>query len=361
VLAVLTATVFSAIGRAHTHLALKTHQPSVSPSEQAIAHTLYLQGRFEWSKRTPESLHRALDDFNQSLVHDPTSAPSYAGVADTYLLLREYTPMPEREAYSHAIAAATMAVTLDDSLAEAHRSLAFAEVWGNWDFRAGEREFRRAIQLDSRDPLTHLWFATAFESPEWYAATQREFDRAQELDPSSATVLANKSIWLFESGRIQDGLAMARQVEQADPNFVAPHRYLADMNWHLRDYPAFLAETEQTARLKHDPQLAQIAEAARTGYTQSGESGLLRHLYATQKQLYTAGKLYGEPLAVTCVRLGDKEQAMQLLQDDLAHRRPGVLGILTDADLRTLQGDPRFQQILARLDFPPPPSADNTK
>lgn len=276
---------------------------AVSDRDKALARELYLRGRFEWNKRTPESLNRALDDFTQSIVHDPSSAPTYAGLADTYLLLHEYSLISDHEANLRALAASKRAVELDDSLAEAHRSLAFAEVWGNWNFRAGEKEFRRAIELDPHDSLTHLWYATAFNTPEWTSVTRREFDRAQELDPSSPVVLANKSIWLFQTGERQAGLDLARQVERDDPDFVAPHRYLARMNWGLRNYPAFLIESETTANLTHDPLLKETTAAAHAGFRRNGEHGLLESLYIARKKLYGDGKLAGTPLAEICVRL----------------------------------------------------------
>jgi tetratricopeptide (TPR) repeat protein len=91
---------------------------SVSDPEKQLAHELYLRGRFEWNRRTPDSLNRALDYFTQSIVHDPGNAQAYVGLADTYNLLREYTLMPENEAYARAIAAARKAIELDDSLGE---------------------------------------------------------------------------------------------------------------------------------------------------------------------------------------------------------------------------------------------------
>src|SRR5579862_9457751 len=100
----------------------------------AEAQDLYLKGRYEWSRRSPESLNRAVDFFTQAIVRDPNYAPAYAGLADTYNLLREYTSMPSSEAYPRAIAAAKKAVELDDTLSDAHRSLAFASFYWNWDF-----------------------------------------------------------------------------------------------------------------------------------------------------------------------------------------------------------------------------------
>jgi hypothetical protein len=108
--------------------------PEVSEPEKKVARDLYLKGRYEWSQRTPDSLNRALDLFTQAIVHDPGYARAYAGLADTYDLLYEYSTMPEHDAYSRAIAAAKKAVELDDSLAEGHRALAFAEMYGEWRF-----------------------------------------------------------------------------------------------------------------------------------------------------------------------------------------------------------------------------------
>jgi len=107
----------------------KPARAPISESERQLAHQLYLQGRFEWNKRTPESLNRVLDDFTQALIHDPEDAQTYVGLADTYNLLREFSALPENEAFSCALTASRKALELDDSLAEAHRLLAlsFAE------------------------------------------------------------------------------------------------------------------------------------------------------------------------------------------------------------------------------------------
>ena len=347
---VIAGTVFLA-ARRHPDWRASATDGSVSSSDRALARELYLKGRFEWSRRTPESLNRALDDFTQSIVHDPTDAAAYSGMADTYLLLREYSHMPSGEAYSRARAAAAKAVELDDSLAEAHRSLAFVDAWGSWDFAAAQKEFQKAVELNPRDPITHLWFATVFKWAGWHAVTEREFNLAQELDPSSPIILANKSIWLFENGEREAGLDLARQVAQAQPDFVAAHRYLALMYWYLRDYPAYLLETEKTATLQHDAVLTEVVAAARSGFHRDGERGLLEEQYGVQRKLYATGQISSEAFAVTCVRMGDRDQALSLLEDGLSHHRDG-LGILTRPDLLALCRRPA----LPAPDRPPEPA-----
>ena len=323
-------------------------------TQKQVAHDLYLRGRFEWNRRTPESLNRALDFFTQAVVQDPEYADAYVGLADTYNLLREYTLMPESEAYERAIAAAKRAIELDDSLAEAHRSLAFDEVWGNWDFATGEREFRRAIELNPRDAVTHLWFANAFSAPGWYALCLREINRAQELDPSSHAILADKGLMLFHAGKIKQGLDLETQVALADPDFLSPHRYLASMYMALGDYPGFLSENQKAAELTQDEVLRTTNAAARAGFRKDGERGLFRELYASQKNFYAQGKLAGTFLAMTCARMGRRREALELLQREYENHSAAFLMLKDNPNLLLLKDEPGYQELLRRVKLPQP-------
>jgi tetratricopeptide (TPR) repeat protein len=332
-------------------------RPVPSDAERQTARELYLRGRYEWEKRTPESLNRALDDFTQSLVHDPDNAQTYVGMADTYNLLREYSLMPQKEAYSRAIAASRKAIELDDSLAEAHRSLAFAEYWGSWDFPSAEKHFQRAIELNPRDPLAHLWFANAFSGPGWYSFSLREVDRAQELDPSSPAILADKGGMLLLSGQTAKGMDLLKQVERVDPGFLSPHRYLASFYMYSRDWPDYLIESEKTAQLRNDPDLKATTTAARDGFGKAGERGLLRALYDAQKKLYDQGKLPGVFLAKTCVLMGKRVEALELLRDDYRRHREEFILVRTDPILAALGNEPGFQELIGNLHFPAPETA----
>ncbi len=341
---------------AHRSASVENSTPTVSDSEKTLANDFYLRGRYEWDKRTPESLERALDLFTQAVVHDPGSAKNFAGMAETYLLMREYTSMPDAEAYSRALAASRKAVELDDSLAEAHRCLAYAEVWGLWNFQDGEKEFRRAIELDPQNSLAHLWFANAFHGPGWYTVALHEIDRAQELDPGSSAILADKGMLLFESGQKQEGLEMERQVERTDAVFLKPHYFLARMYWYLRDYPDFLQESQQVASLKHDPVLAETNAAARAGFLRDGERGLLSDLQEDQKQLTSEGKLDPGLLAATSVRMGEKAEAVRLLRQEFDNHLDGFPYARQDLDLLTLNDEPGYRELIDKLHVPNPPT-----
>ena len=131
--------------------------PHVPPAE---AQDLYLKGRYHFEKRTPDDLSQAVDFFTQSIVHDPGYAAPYVGLADSYNLLREYSAMPPEEAFPRARAAATKAIELDPTSADAHNSLAFASFWGFFDAATADREFKRAIELEPNFPRAHHWYAT---------------------------------------------------------------------------------------------------------------------------------------------------------------------------------------------------------
>jgi excisionase family DNA binding protein len=321
-------------------------------SEKQLAHALYLRGRFEWNQRTPDSLNRALDYFTQAIVHDPTNAQAYAGMADTYLLLREYSTMPENEAYARATAAAKKGIELDGNLAEAHRALAFAETNGNWDFINGEKEFHRAIQLNPTDPLAHLWYANSFSLPGRFHECLEEINRAQELDPASHAILADKGMMLFKAGKKEEAIELLKEVEHTDPEFRSPHFYLMLIAFWTRDYPTYLAEGEQAAHAINDPILKETLTAARVGYSHGGERGLLRSLYASQRNYYAIGKLPGTILAHTCIPMGKKEEALQIMQDEYDRHSAVFLAYLSDPDLVTLKDEPRYKALIKKLDFP---------
>jgi tetratricopeptide (TPR) repeat protein len=332
---------------------------SVSNAEKNQAREYYLKGRYEWNQRTPDSLNRALDLFTQAIVHDPGDAQAYAGLADTYDLLREYTTMPENDAFPRAIAAARKAVELDDSLAEAHRSLAFAEMYGNWDFIRAEKEFRRAIELDPADPQARRWYANAFAVPGRFEESLEQLNKAQELDPSSHATLADKGMLLANAGRTQEAIELLREVERSAPEFRSPHFYLMRISLDVGDYPTFLFEGEKSAQSVNDPVLKDVIAAARAGYQRSGARGLLDNLYAKQKEYYLTGKLLGSILAKTCVLLGRKQEALQLLEAAYAHREIDVLECLAQPGLLTLKDEPRYKALVAKINFPMHPASSD--
>jgi tetratricopeptide (TPR) repeat protein len=332
----------------------------VSDAEKKLARDFYLKGRYEWNQRTPDSLNRALDSFTQAVVHDPGYAQAYAGLADTYDLKRQYTTMPDNEAYSRAVVAAKRAVELDDSLAEAHRALAYSEMYGSWDFVDAEKEFRRAIELDPKNPEARRWYANAFAVQGRFPESLAQIDKAQELDPGSHATMADKGWMLYNAGRTDEAIATLKEVERSVPEFRSPHVYLMMIDLDLGDYPAYLAEGRKTADSMNDPVLKDIIASAQKGYARDGGRGLLHDLYAKQKEYYATGKVPGTTLAKTCVLMGRKQEALGLLEEAYRRHESEVFACLAHPDLLALKDEPRYKALVKKMNFPTAAAADST-
>ena len=278
------------------------------------AEDYYLQGRFYWNKRTPESLGQAVDSFTQAIVHDPTYSDAYVGLADCYNLLREYTMMPANEAYPRALAAAKKAVELNDRSSQAHASLAFVSFNGMWDSGMADEEFRRAIDLDPNNSNAHHWYATFLLSVRRLDESLNEIDRAQGLDPNSPSILADKGRILWVSGRTEEALRLLRQLEAADPDSLSPHRYLKFAYLEMGDYPGYLAEMKKEAFLLHDASLSAIETAAEKGFAAHGATGMFAGQLEQQNKAYSQGKLSPFYLAETYSRLGNTQEALKYLE-----------------------------------------------
>jgi len=321
------------------------------------AEDFYLKGRFYWNKRTPESLDKAVDAFTQSIVHDPNYAPAYVGLADCYNLLREYTLMPASEAYPRAFAAAKKAVELDDKSSEAHASLAFVSFFGMWDVATADREFRRAIELNPNNGLAHHWYATYLICLRRDRESLAEIERARSLDPSSSSILADKSILLAETGRHQEAIALLKQLEENEPNSVSAHRYLKYIYLNDGQYRDYLAESLKEADLMHDSAALTVAEATAKAFATGGARPMLETLLREQKKLYERGTFSPYKLAETCAMIGNKAEALQYLKVAYENRSDGVIDIEANFALQSLHNEPAFRQVIDKLGLPPlPPS-----
>src|SRR4029453_12723016 len=159
------------------------------PTENTEAHQLYLKGRFFWNKRTGKDLKKSIDYFEQAIAADPKYGLAYAGLADGYVLLPGYTAGTPREYYPKARTAAKKALELDDTLAEAHTTLAMA-IWNfDFDFAQANKEFQRAIELNPNYPTPHQQYGNnTLSALGRFDDAISEGKRALELDPLSSVI-----------------------------------------------------------------------------------------------------------------------------------------------------------------------------
>lgn len=354
-LAILAVATFAGYRYFASHLAMVSPSPrrldrSISSSPEA--RELYLQGLYHWNKRTAGDLHQAVDDFTQSIVQDPNYAPAYVGLANCYNLLREYSLMPASEAYPRAIAAAQRAIALDDSLAEAHNSLAFADFYWSWDAVGAEREFRRSLELDPRSALAHHWYATFLMVLGRAPESLTEIEKARTLDPRSPAILADKGLILFTAGHVSQSIALLKEMEASDPSFLSPHTYLATIYLDIKDYENYLAEARKSAVILHDQNRLRIVTAGVKGFAAAGDTGMLRAQLRVQQALYARNNLEAYELALTYNLLGDKQQALELLQISVDRHEERDVALRVDQSFQTLHNDPTFRKLLSQVDLP---------
>lgn len=345
----------SAKARAAAQPATSSAVSPASPRDpNPEARDLYLKGRYYWNKRTPEDLNKAVDYFTQAIVHDPGYAEAYVGLADCYNLLREYTVMPPSEAFPRALAAAKKAVELDDHSSEAHASVAFVSFYGMWDARTAEAEFRRALELNPNNAVAHHWYATYLMSIHRMPESFAEIERARTLDPSSRSILADKGGILFVAGREDEAIALLKQMEANEPDFVSPHRYLKYAYLGKRDYPNYLMEFRKEAGLLHDETSLALVTAAETGFANGDGKGMLESLRLQQKKLYDQGRFSPFLLAETCALLGNKKEALQYLQAAYDQHADGVAQIEGDHFFNGLHDEPVYRDLATRIGLPLP-------
>ena len=319
----------------------QTHVPNVE------AQTLYRAGLYAWQTRTPAGLSQAVDDFTQAIVHDPQYAEAYAGLANCYNLLREYTTMAPDYAFPRAKAAAERAIALNPSLGGAHAALGFVEFYWLRDVTRARTEFARAIALSPGDANAHHWDATFMMTTGAFQQALGEIGKAEALDTESTAIRADKGFILFYAGQSDAALTLLHQLEQTQPLFASPHHYLAVIERARSNDPAFLRELTAFAAARHDVADQAVAEASAKGFAAAGHAGMLRAMLATQQRLFSDGTVSAYEVAETFAELGDANDALSTLRTSVARREAENVNLAIEPAFAGLHANPAFQAIAA--------------
>jgi Tfp pilus assembly protein PilF len=322
-------------------------------TENAEAYQLYLRGRFEWNKRTDESVTKSIEYFNQAIEKDPAYALAYAGLADAYNVATSYLHLPSKEVFPRAKAAAIKAVELDDTLAEAHSALATAKS-NDWDWPGTEREFRRAIELNPGYPTAHYFYGLTYLCPMGrFDEAITELQKAVELDPFSAILNANLGYALYQARRHDDAIVQLRKVLEIAPNFGPVHPRLSASYEEKGMYEEAIAEMENVTQ--GDPAYLEPKELAmlRQAYAVSGMRGYRQKRLELLKHHAKQRYIWPWVIARMPARLGDKDQAFEWLEKAYEARDEWVRFVRVDPAFDNLRSDPRYADLLRRMGLPP--------
>jgi tetratricopeptide (TPR) repeat protein len=314
------------------------------------AESLYLQGRYQWSLRTADSLGKSVDAYTQAIVLDPQYAQAYAGLAESYELLPEYGHVSQSDSYARASVAASRAIEIDPNLAAGHRAKAFALFWGAWDVPGSDAEFKRALALAPSEPETHHWYATTLLSRQQYAAAIAEADVALRLGPGNAAVAADNA-WIHASlpGNRPAAISTLRELARTQSALVKPSRYLARLELEDGNYTGFVADIQNAASISHDPDEMALADAAARGWVHSGKTGLLEGIRSAQKAAFDRGTTSGFALAKTYLLLGKPNDALPYFKAAFDKNDFNLMSLPSCDCISSLKDDPGYTHLLRRI------------
>lgn len=310
----------------------------------------YLEGRYFWNKRTGDGLKKAIEYFNQAIAKDPTYAPAYSGLADSYALAGDwqYAVMTTKEALPKAKAAAMKAIELDNTLSEAHASLAFCLEGFDWDSETAESEFRRAIELSPGYATAHHWYAWHLALIGRKSDALSEMRKAQSLDPLSLIINADLAELLLIEGSPTEAIEQSKKTIEMDSSFALAHNQLGQAYLREHMFPEAISELQKAVQLSGGSPTC-MANLARA-FAESGKRAEATALLNELKARSSGGYPYATELASVYTALGDKTAAMASLEKGYEERfNPGVL--LRPA-FDPLRSDPVFQDFERRIGLP---------
>ena len=318
----------------------------------AAPYETYLKGRYYWNQRTADGMKRAIGYFEQAIQQDPNSALAYAGLADAYDIMASaiIEAVPTKDAYPKAKEAALRAVQLDDSLAEAHTSLATMSFNYDWNWPAAERDLKRALEIDPNYATAHQRYSIYLMAMGRTDESLTEMTRAHTLDPLSVSINFSLGWRLFFAHRYDDAIAQLRATLEMDPNFALAHRVLGQVYEQKGQLSDAILELQTAARLSSDSPL--VLGALGHAYAHAGRrrdaEQVLQHMLAKNSERYVSPIHIAEVYA----GLGDRESTFQWLDKALQDRSNGLVFLKVDPGFDILRSDPAFLEVLRKVGLP---------
>ena len=320
---------------------------AAKPTENTEAYQLYLRGRFFWNKRTGQNLNKAADYFSQAIAADPNYALAYVGLADAYVLMPFYGAGGPQDCYPKAKAAAEKALELDNSLAEAHTSLAQVFCY-HLELHPAVREFERAIELNPNYPTAHQWYgSSALTALGQFDKAIAEVKRAIELDPLSLVINTDLGNTLYRARRYDDAIAQMRKTLEMDPGFYYAHWNLGSALAAKGALGPAIEEYQKARSLNDDPSmLGLLGRALAVSGNRTEAMKILEQLNTISKERYVSAYSF----ALVHLGLGDKDEALRYLEKAYEDRAGELLRyIRVDPLLDPLRGDPRFEALTEKI------------
>jgi tetratricopeptide (TPR) repeat protein len=275
---------------------------------------------------------------------------AYSGLADSYATLGYLSDIAPRDAFPLAKRYALKALQLDDSLADAHASLAYVKFYFEWDWPGADAEFKRAIALNPRYPVTHQWYSAYLLAIGRTNEGLREIRLAQEYDPLSLAINTDVGFHYYYTGQYAEAVKQLKAVLNMKADFALAHLWLGRTYQQLRQYDDALSEFRQAQAVFGDwPVLvaARGSVEAMAGRTHDASGAAAELLSLSESRFVTS---YG--VALIYAGLNEKEAAFHWLERAFAERSHWLVWLPLDPRWANLHADPRFSVLVRQMKFP---------
>jgi TolB-like protein/DNA-binding winged helix-turn-helix (wHTH) protein/Tfp pilus assembly protein PilF len=319
----------------------------VRPPASYDAYDLYLKGRYFWNKRNREGFQQAVGWFEQAINKDPNNAPAYAGLADCYAMMSGYGLVPAKEYMPKARSAALRALQIDDSLSEAHTSLAIIAQNYDWEWQTAEKEYRRAIELNPNYATAHHWYAESLAFQGRFEQALAESERARQLDPLSLIIAADNGAIHYFARDYDRAIERFRAVLDMDPGFTRAHLIIAAYV-EKNQFKEALADIERWRRTAGDAPWMWAWEAY--VYGRAGESLRAQHAMQKLQQLNRSWQLDpAQYFDLAYAGTKDKDKWLAWLDSASRDHSNVLIDVKVDPMYDPLRDDTRFQDLIRRV------------
>ena len=328
----------------------KAYATEPTPTGDPKAYQFYLSGRHHWNERTAAALEASVAEFEKALGIDPNHAQSYAGIADSYVILGVYSHRQPAVVMPKAREAAEHALGIDASLAEAHTSLACVRALYEWDWAAADAGFRRAIAHNPQYATAHQWYAMNCLVPQGrFDDARLELDRALALDPLSLAVHVSVGLCHFYERELASAVAALQETLELNGDFGAAHYFLGHTHIAMGNYDEGIAALQRAVKLQGGS--AETEAALATAHALAYHRAEAERILAALEQ--RAGGTFVSPALISQIDigLGNHEAALERLEEAAALRAADLVWLKIHPIYDLVRGHPRFRALLSQLNL----------
>lgn len=323
----------------------ETKQLAKPLTQDPEAYDLYLRGRYLLNKRTPDSIQKGRVLFEQAVAKDPRFALGHAGIADSYILLGKAGAITPDAASTGAWSEISVALGIDENLAEGYISRATLLADFDWNWPAAEADFQKALALNSNSAIAHFWYARYLGQLGRFEEALKENSAAEKLDPLAAVILTSRGRILSAAHRYQDAIACCLKAIDLEGNFGQAFQVLAQAYLHNKQYPEGIEAAKKYVELSSGSGWAKLELAY--AYAVAGnrvESDRIVTEVTSRPEPFS-------PYDMATIRASwrDMDGAFQWLEKAIQQRSVDIIWLRVDPRLDPIRSEPRFGSVLARL------------